>query len=218
MSQFGYRKASDLPRTIPVFPLAGAILFPRGALPLNIFEPRYLNMVDDALASERVIGMIQPARDEAARPPLTEVGTLGRITAFAETEDGRYLITLTGVCRFRVDCELEGGAPYRKAQAEYGEFAADLRDEPSGALVDRRRLSEALSHYGDAHGFRIDWSAVQEAAPEALVHAVATLCPFDPAAKQALLESPTVAERAKALIAILELDSADASGSQRNIQ
>ncbi|MGE3248688.1 MAG: LON peptidase substrate-binding domain-containing protein [Hyphomonadaceae bacterium] len=201
------RRTSELPRTIPVFPLGGAILFPRGTLPLNIFEPRYLNMVDDALAGTRVIGMIQPAHGDPMHPPLMEIGTLGRVTAFAETDDGRYLITLSGLARFRVEQEIEAGTPYRQVIATYEDYADDLRAAEGGLGVDRERLSAALAQYGAARGFKIDWSAVDEAAPEALVHAVATLCPFDIAAKQALLEAPTLTERAAALIAILETDS-----------
>ncbi|MGE0827872.1 MAG: LON peptidase substrate-binding domain-containing protein [Hyphomonadaceae bacterium] len=210
MSLYGYRKPTDLPRAIPIFPLSGAILFPRGTLPLNIFEPRYLNMIDDALAGDRVIGMIQPAGRGAPIPPILDIGTLGRITAFAETEDGRYLITLTGIARFRVAQEIESGAPYRKVIADYSAFADDF-DAGGGTFdVDRTQLADALMRYSDAMGFKIDWSAVEEAAPEALVHAVASLCPFDPIAKQALLEAPTLSERAAALIVLLESGAEDA--------
>lgn len=218
MSRFGFRKIQDLPETIAVFPLAGALLFPRGALPLNIFEPRYLNMVDDALASDRVIGMIQPANGDPLKPPLSAVGTLGRISAYAETGDGRYLITLSGVCRFRVKSEIEAGTPYRQVAASYDEFVRDLRDAPDSSSVDKKRLADALARYGDAHGFKIDWTAVDEAQPEALVDAVATLCPFDAAAKQALLEAPNLVDRAAALIAILELDSSAREGPESHLQ
>ncbi|MGE0597635.1 MAG: LON peptidase substrate-binding domain-containing protein [Hyphomonadaceae bacterium] len=204
MSAFGYRKPSDLPPTIPLFPLAGAILFPRGGLPLNIFEPRYLNMVDDALAGERVIGMIQPAAADAEvrAPALAEVGTAGRITSFSETEDGRYLITLTGISRFRVDRELPVGLPYRQAMVTYDDFAQDL--SPSRSRIDRERLRNALRRYVDSRGYQTDWSAVDEAPSEALVNAVSTLCPFDPPEKQALLEARSLKERCAALIALLE--------------
>lgn len=204
---FGYRKISDLPRTIPVFPLAGALLLPQDTLPLNIFEPRYLNMIDDALAGERVIGMIQPAHPDPARPPLSEVGTLGKITSFAETEDGRYLITLSGVCRFRVAAELEAGTPYRQINASYDDYADDMRPKSGPWSIDKQRLTAALERYGRHHGFAVDWAVVDKAAPEALVNAVATLCPFDIAAKQHLLEAHTIEDRAAALIALLEIDS-----------
>src|SRR5688572_14122119 len=149
MSAFGYRKPEDLPQTIPLFPLAGAVLFPRGALPLNIFEPRYLNMFDDALAGERLIGMIQPAAGDldARAPSLADVGTAGRITTFSETDDGRYLVTLTGVCRFRIAREMPTTGPYRQAQVDYEPFANDLK--PTRARIDREKLRFALRRYID---------------------------------------------------------------------
>ncbi len=214
MSAFGYRKPSDLPQTIPVFPLTGALLFPRGQMPLNIFEPRYLNMIDDALAGERVIGMIQPAGEsgDARGPALADVGALGRITSFSETDDGRYLITLTGVCRFRIAQELKTPTPYRQALVDYSGFAADLK--PANRVkIDREKLRNALKRYVDTHGYQADWSAVDEAPSEALVNAVSTLCPFDPPAKQALLEAETLSDRCAALIALLEMESGpDATG------
>ncbi|GAM97327.1 uncharacterized protein U91I_00952 [alpha proteobacterium U9-1i] len=212
MSQWGYRKAADLPQTIALFPLPSAILFPRGVLPLNIFEPRYLNMVDDALSGDRLIGMIQPAvgDENSPNPALSEVGTVGRITTFSETDDGRYLITLTGVCRFRISRELTSGAPYRQAIVTFEEFGADLYMPKAG--IDRERLREALERYVDIHGLQTDWSAVDEAAPETLVNACAVLCPFDPPAKQALLEAPSLAERCDALIALLEWSTDSGEG------
>jgi uncharacterized protein len=200
----GYRKPADLPQSIPLFPLAGVILFPRGGLPLNIFEPRYLNMVDDALAGDRLIGMIQPTSgdEDSSAPRLSAVGTVGKITTFAETEDGRYLITLTGVCRFRVARELPQSMPYRQAQVSFEDFADDLRQHD--ASIDREKLRHALRRYVDLHGFQADWSAVDDAPPEALVNTVAALCPFDPPSKQALLEAPSIADRCAALIALLE--------------
>lgn len=212
MSAYGYRKPADLPQTIPLFPLPGAILFPRGVLPLNIFEPRYLNMIDDALSGDRIIGMIQPAQAEGEDTPadLSEVGTAGRITAFSETDDGRYLVTLTGICRFRVAREIKGGSPYRQAVVAFDDFAGDLYEPRAG--IDRERLREALERYVDIHGFQTDWSAVDNASPETLVNAVAVLCPFDPPAKQALLEAPSLAERCDALIAFLEWSADGADG------
>lgn len=218
MSAFGYRKPEDLPPTIPLFPLAGAILFPRAALPLNVFEPRYLNMVDDALASERLIGMIQPGFEEefARAPALADVGTVGRITSFSETDDGRYLITLTGICRFRILRETPSPTPYRIASVAYDDFADDLK--PARTRINRERLRHALRTYVDSHGYQADWSAVDDAPPEALVNAVATLCPFDPPAKQALLEAPSVADRCAALIALLEWGAQPGDGSERPLQ
>jgi Lon protease-like protein len=207
-----YRKPADLPQTIPLFPLPGAIVFPRGVLPLNIFEPRYLNMIDDALAGDRIIGMIQPANadEDANALDLSDVGTAARITSFSETEDGRYLISLTGICRFRVQREVKGGSPYRQAIVAYDDYAADLYEPRAG--IDRERLREALERYVDIHGFQTDWSAVDSASPETLVNAVAVLCPFDPPAKQALLEAPSLAERCDALIAFLEWSADGADG------
>ena len=204
MSAFGYRKPSDLPESIPLFPLPGVLLLPRTGLPLNIFEPRYLNMVDDALAGQRAIGMVQPngAFDAHGRPSLCDVGSLGRVTAFEETNDGRYVITLTGICRFRITSELESETPYRKALVNYEDFAGDLK--PSPGLIDRERLMSLLRRYAERRGFAVNWGSVESANAEAIVNGSATLIPFDPGAKQALLEARTLEDRCAALIALLE--------------
>lgn len=218
MSAFGYRKPADLPQTIALFPLTSAILMPRGVLALNVFEPRYLNMVDDALGGERLIGMIQPAiGDEGeAVPQLCDVGTVGRITSFNETEDGRYLITLTGVCRFDIEQELDGGTPYRQALVNYEPFADDFATSP-GRSIDRDDLIASLKTYAALHGFQVDWESVEGAPTETIINVAAQVCPFDAAAKQALLETITLEERANALIALLEWDAA-AGDEQRPIQ
>jgi Lon protease-like protein len=216
MSAFGFRKAQDLPEVIPIFPLTGAILLPRSTLPLNIFEPRYLNLIDDALAGKRLIGMIQPT-DRAPAPGVAAVGGVGRITAFAETDDSRYLITLTGVARFRVVEEVAVSTPYRQVRADFAAFEQDLSPPGFDAVIDREHLRDALRRYVDMHGFDTDWSAVDEAPPEALVHAVASLCPFDSLAKQALLEANTLSERCSTLIALLEM-SAEPGGTEGPIQ
>jgi hypothetical protein len=209
MGAFGFRKPQDLPRTIPVFPLSGAVLFPRGALPLNIFEPRYLNMIDDAMAAERLVGMIQPAMGaDQVKPALTPVGCVGRITSFAETDDGRYIITLTGVARFKVGRELDVQSPYRQIEADFLPFGADLTPPPPGFAIDRAGLTAALRRYVDAKGFQVAWDTVEAATPEMLVHAVAALCPFDPTEKQALLEAADLDERCQTLIALLEFNAA----------
>lgn len=210
MSAFGYRKPSDLPATLPLFPLQGAVLYPRGVLALNVFEPRYLNMVDDALAGERLIGIIQPATGEEDEPvpQLADIGTAGRITQFSETDDGRYLITLTGICRFGLGAELqETGMPYRQALAHFDEFAGDFTPE-SDRAIDRAGLMRSLKRYAALHGFNVDWASVEEAPTETVINVAAQICPFDPAAKQALLETLTLNERAKALVALLEWDNA----------
>lgn len=218
MRRGGYRKTADLPHVIPVFPLAGALLFPRATLPLNIFEPRYLNMIDDALSGERLIGMIQPAHGDPANPPLMDVGALGRITAFAELDDGRYLITLTGVSRFRVEQELSAATPYRQVIAGYDEFADDLAGAGGGLGLDRDRLTATLREYAAMHGFNVDWSTVEQAPPETLVNVASMLCPLDIAAKQALLEATTLLDRADTLIALLEMECAARGGPESPLQ
>ena len=211
----GYVKASDLPQVIPVFPLAGAIVLPRGQLPLNIFEPRYLNMVDDAMAGDRIIGMIQPAGGPKTLPVLSPVGCAGRITSFAETSDGRYLITLTGVCRFRVSSELPSQAPYRQVRALFQPFEADLTTATDEAGFDRHLFLDALKAYLEHRGLEIDWETAEGAPVEALVNSLAMALPFEAAEKQALLEAAAVEDRARALTALLRIDAA---GSDDDVQ
>ena len=209
----GYRKASDLPAIIPVFPLDGALLLPQGFLPLNIFEPRYLNMIDDALAGERIIGMIQTTGDgPKTRPNLVRVGCAGRLTAFSETGDGRYMITLTGLCRFRVRRELLVQTPYRQVEAVFQPFEADLLeggagDEEDG--FDRVRFLASLKAYLDHRGMAIDWSGVSEAPGDALVNSLAMALPFEPPEKQALLEAADATSRRAALMALMEIGAAE---------
>lgn len=195
-----------LPAAVPVFPLTGAVLFPRGVLPLNIFEPRYLAMVRDAMAAtgaaHRIIGMVQP-RMAGDPPPLYSVGCLGRITDYRETDDGRTLIALVGVSRFRIGAELERDTLYRQVMTDYHGFADD-RDEPEALdATNRASLEEALRPYLDARGLAADWEAVQSADDEALVTALSGALPFDPPEKQALLEAPTLADRAQTLCALM---------------
>ncbi len=215
MSAFGYRKPADLPQTIPLFPLTGAILMPRGVLGLNVFEPRYLNMVDDVLGAARLIGIIQPAtgEEDEITPDLADVGTLGRITGFQEADDGRYFITLTGVCRFELGREFEADTPYRQALVAYDKFAADFAPA-RGERIDRAAMIVTMKRYAAAHGFEVDWDSVGQAPTETLINVAAQICPFDPAAKQALLETVTLEERARALTALLEWDSASNNRQQ----
>lgn len=205
----------ELPRTIPVFPLSGALLLPRGRLPLNIFEPRYLAMVRAALAGERIIGMIQPTDpDSPSRAPeVYGIGCAGRITAFSETDDGRFLITLTGVTRFRVEEELSAVTPYRQVAADYAPFRDDL-DPPEGtaAEIGRDRLLPALKAYLELNGMAADWKAIADAPAETLVNALAMICPFAPSEKQALLEAPTLSDRARVMIALIEMAVAQSAG------
>jgi Lon protease-like protein len=208
----GYRKAVDLPQAIPVFPLDGALLLPGGQLPLNIFEPRYLNMIDDAMAADRLIGMVQTRGGDRDRPALAAVGCVGKITSFAETADGRYLITLTGLARFEVGDELPVRTPYRQVRARFAPFEADLQSSAESPTIDRKRFLKALARYLDQHGLGIDWETAEQAPSVALVNSLAAGLPFDPAEKQALLEALTFEDRARTLTALLEIDAADDDG------
>ncbi|HEX4199148.1 MAG TPA: LON peptidase substrate-binding domain-containing protein [Caulobacteraceae bacterium] len=204
------RKAADLPAVIPVFPLDAALLLPHGELPLNIFEPRYLNMVDDALAGERLIGMVQTRSGLSPfGPNLARVGCVGRLTSFSETVDERYLITLTGLCRFTVAEELGAQTPYRQVRADFSPFAGDLRPLADDDGFDRLRFLAALKAYLDRRGLAMeDWESPKSAAAESLVNGLAMVLPFTPGEKQALLEAPSLAERREALIALMEIDAA----------
>jgi len=205
----GYRKAADLPQAIPVFPLDGALLLPGGQLPLNIFEPRYLNMVDDAMAGDRLIGMVQTRAGDRERPPLAPVGCLGRVTSFAETPDGRYMITLTGLCRFEVGDELPVRTPYRQVRARFDRFEDDLKEDDAGSSrLDRASFLAALARYLDHRGLGIEWETAEAAPVDSLVNSLAMGLPFDAAEKQALLEAVTIEDRANALTALLEIDAA----------
>lgn len=193
---------SDLPTKIPLFPLAGAVLLPRATLPLNIFEPRYLAMVKDAMAGGRMVGMIQP-KDDAKTPSLYPVGAVGRITQFAETEDGRFLIALSGVSRFRIAQELAVDTPYRQAEVVYDGFDGDVAEASSLAAAERADVEHRLRAYLDTQGLSADWDAVSSADDESLINTIASVCPFDPAEKQALLEAPDVPARAATLAALM---------------
>lgn len=203
-----------LPQTIPLFPLAGAVLLPGGQLPLNIFEPRYLRMIDDTLGAERIIGMIQPRQDAGGAPPLYAVGGAGRITTFSETDDGRYLVTLSGIRRFRVLEELEIDTPYRQARVDWTAFAADGAPDASAEFVDRERLVRAMRRYLEAEGMKTDWDSVKEAPTEALVGSLAMGCPFAPNEKQALLEAETTLDRAECLTTLMEMSGAGDGGEE----
>ena len=191
---------ADLPDTIAVFPLPGAILLPRARLPLHIFEPRYLTLIEDCLKSDRrMIGMIQPRGGAMAAPPLAGVGCAGRITSFSETDDGRYMITLTGITRFRVVTEVTGFVPYRRCTPDWAPYAFDMDGEAAEEDFPRGAFLTKLSRYFKARNLGVDWSALKEAEDELLVNALAMLCPFAPEEKQALLEAVTLADRRQVL-------------------
>ncbi|MDO9336900.1 MAG: LON peptidase substrate-binding domain-containing protein [Caulobacter sp.] len=214
----GYRKIEDLPQAIPVFPLDGAVVLPGGQLPLNIFEPRYLNMFDDAMGGDRMIGMIQTrGGGDRERPPLSPVGTVARITAFAETGDGRYLVTLTGVCRFRVREELGVMAPYRQVRADYESFIGDLQPPPESA-IQKIDFLDALRSYLEPRGLAVDWDAAGSAPTESLIDSLSMGLPFEPAEKQALLEAVTHADRAEILIALLRIGAVIGDDDEPSMQ
>jgi Lon protease-like protein len=217
-----YRGPQDCPDVIPVFPLSGALLLPRGQMPLNIFEPRYLAMVDDALRMNRLIGMVQPDPEEGGSPlvpRLYQVGCAGRVTQFAEMGDGRYLITLTGVARFRVEDELATTTPYRLCRVVFEPYAADFQARSGEDEVDRPGVLKALRDFVEANDFKVDWRGIERAPNEALVNALCMMSPFGPREKQALLEAPDLKTRAEALIAITEIELArGADGSETTLQ
>jgi len=216
---------SDLEGELAVFPLPGALLLPRGRLPLNIFEPRYVAMVDDALRSRRLIGMVQPQGVEAddeddaeereehpgpsmiarAPPPLLyQVGCAGRLTSFVEREDGTYAITLAGVARFKLRRELDTVRGYRRVLADFTPFADDLV-EPGPVAFDRDALIAALRRFFALRGFEARWEAIEQMDDETLIVTLSMICPFPAAEKQALLEAPTLSQRARTLLALLQM-------------
>ena len=200
-----YSDAGRLPPQLPVFPLTGVLLLPRGRLPLNIFEKRYLAMFDDALAGDRLIGMIQPS-DPApsdANPALFRVGCAGRITSFSESGDGRYLVALDGVSRFRITEELPLQRGYRRVLADWSSFTMDLTEEE--LALDRHRLIELLQAYFRQQQLSANWDAIGQAPDERLLTSLAMICPFQPSEKQALLEAGCLSDRARLMMGLLEI-------------
>jgi Lon protease-like protein len=213
-----YRGPEAVPDVIPVFPLPGALLLPRGQMPLNIFEPRYLAMVDDALRSGiRLIGMIQPdpahPGADPDKPHLFQVGCVGRMTQFAESGDGRYLIQLTGVARFRIAEELSVTTPYRQCKVTYQPFVDDFTPRMGEDEVDRKALLRALTSFLKANNLKADWEGIENAPNEALVNALAMMSPYDAAEKQAMLEAPDLKTRAEILVAVTEIELAKSKTS-----
>ena len=205
----------QLPQALPVFPLPGVLLLPRGRLPLNIFEPRYLAMTRDALAGDRLIGMVQPKpgadghrRGDIGAAAIYPVGCAGRLTAFAETDDGRYLITLTGLCRFQVKEELPERHGYRCVQVDWSGYEGDLEASECCGLK-RENFESALAHYFRIYGIQADWTTIKEAPDERLITSLAMICPFAPTEKQALLEAPTLADRARVMQTLIEMAVAE---------
>lgn len=202
-----YKTPGDLPQRLAVFPLAGALLLPRAELPLNIFEPRYLELVSDTLSGSRLLGMIQPVdeQEESGRPLLMRVGCAGRITSYAETPDNRILITLTGVSRFQVVEELDVDTPYRQVIANYHPFAADLVEDLGATDVNRPALMKAFRDYLKANNMSADWDQVEATTTEILVNTLSLLAPYAAKEKQALLEAPDLKTRADVLVALTEM-------------
>ena len=208
-----YKGPEDLPEVIAVFPLPGALLLPRGQMPLNIFEPRYLAMTDDALRSvHRLIGMIQPDPSHPGpdenKPRLFNVGCVGRMTQFAESGDGRYLIQLTGVARFRIEEELAVATPYRQCRVTYQPFLDDFIARKGEEGVDRKALLRTLASFLKANNLKADWDGIENAPNEALVNALAMMSPYGAAEKQAMLEAPDLKTRAEILVAVTEIELA----------
>ena len=221
IGNMSYKTVAEVPTTVPVFPLSGALLLPRAHLPLNIFESRYLKMIDDVLGADRVVGMVQPrfdgANEDDDAPPLCDVGALGRLISFQETGDGRYLIQLAGVTRFSIVEELFGDAPYRRCRIDASRFADDLTNLHGEGDVDRASLIRAFQSYLDANDLEADWKSVRAASNEALVNTLAMMSPYGPAEKQALLEAPDLKARAATLVAITEMELARQAGGEKAV-
>jgi uncharacterized protein len=199
-------KTTDLPDTIPIFPLPGALLLPRARLPLHIFEPRYLAMIEDAMKTPtRLIGMIQPYDAPGAAGKLHSIGCAGRLTAFSETEDGRYMVTLSGKSRFRVNREVEGGfTPYRRCEISWQGFERDLGPAEKDRDFDRKQFMDQLNRFFADQGLSTDWDSLRDAEDELLINSLSMLCPFEPEDRQALLEAPSLSTRRETLVTLIE--------------
>lgn len=215
-----YASPEDLPGRIPIFPLGGALLLPRGQLPLNIFEPRYLAMTNAAISGDRIIGMVQPANEDAlarqadadAKPEVYSVGCAGRITSFSETEDGRIVMTLTGIARFRIVEEMATVTPYRMVRPDFEHFAGDLKSELHQDKVDREQLLDVFRRYLAAHQLEADWESVNRSSNESLVNTLSMISPYPPSEKQALLEAEDIVQRSEVLIALTEMALSNTAG------
>ena len=197
--------AIDLPDTLPIFPLPGALMLPRARLPLHIFEPRYLAMIEDCLKTKhRLIGMIQPRETPAGEARLQAIGCAGRLTGFSETEDGRYMVTLSGMSRFRVKQEVQGFTPYRRCLVDWARFARDLGPVEADPGFKRDAFMATLSRYFTKMELSTDWGGLKDADVELLINSLSMLCPFSPEDKQALLEAPTLETRRETLVTLIE--------------
>ncbi|MCI2400188.1 LON peptidase substrate-binding domain-containing protein [Aliiroseovarius subalbicans] len=207
--------AADLPDTLPIFPLAGALVLPRGRLPLHIFEPRYLAMFDDALKTNgRLIGMVQPLeRPDGAT--LHAIGCAGRITSFTETDDNRYMVTLSGVSRFRIGAQVEGFTPYLRHQVDWSSFERDLGKAERDPALNRDSFLALLARYFDVAELQTDWDSLKEAEDELLINSLSMMCPFDPEDKQALLEAPSLEVRRETLVTLMEFALRGGTGEER---
>ncbi|MGA7324354.1 MAG: LON peptidase substrate-binding domain-containing protein [Rhodomicrobium sp.] len=214
-----YRSPADLPARLPVFPLQGCILLPRSNLPLNIFEPRYLTMIDDVIAGNRIVGIVQPVGAEEESPaskghPLRQTGCAGRLSAFSETEDGRLLITLTGICRFDLTGEVQTAKPYRICDVTFSPYQKDLVRGHGQNSVDWTRFLQVLKSYLDARKLTADWESIQRSPTELLINTLSMISPYGPEEKQALLEAPDHKTRSEVLMALAEMEiAAPSSGS-----
>lgn len=230
-----YRSPDDLPTQIPVFPLLGAVLLPRANLPLNVFEPRYLSMIDAVMSGDRVLGIIQPVSDQAAHISsddvdealespegksvgLRNVGTVGRVTSYQEVDDGRMVITVTGISRFRLESEVSTQELFRLVKADYSEFADDFRESLGEEDVDREHLLTVLKAYLDHNEMKADWNSISRTSSEFLVNALSVMCPYGPEEKQALLEAADLKTRADVLIALAQMELASGSEGGGTIQ
>jgi len=198
--------SADLPQTLAIFPLPGALLLPRARLPLHIFEPRYLAMLDDALkTTHRLIGMVQPIEAPGAvAGRLHSIGCAGRLTGFSETEDGRYMVTLTGISRYRIEREVEGFTPYRRCDVAWDGFARDLGPVEHDEGFDRDAFLALLGRFFDDQSLKTDWASMRDAGDELLINSLSMLCPFGPEDRQALLEAPSLTTRRETLMTLIE--------------
>ena len=200
-------QSDSLPSRFPIFPLSGAVLLPRGNLPLNIFEPRYLAMIRDAMQTDQIIGMIQPREDIGdGNPKVYRTGCAGKISNFKETDDGRYEITLTGIARFDIEQELEVTTPYRQIIADFGRWSEDLEPSPPGDEI-KVALLPVLRKFFDVHDIEADWKAIKSAPIAGLITSLAMICPFEPSEKQALLEAENLDRQGKLLVALMQMSA-----------